>query len=145
MKHIKPYGLLEGYLSDFYEEMEEGSFQEVLEEILAKGSNCFFNRKDLEVIYTELLKNDTYFRLSTRSKVIDFRKPPYPILHKNTRVMAISSVYNNIHLGIMSWCIYAGEDDWFYCYLVKKNEKFDYKCDRLDGLLKFLKDSRLIK
>jgi len=45
---------------------EELFSQEVLEEILAKGSNCFFNRKDLEVISTELLKNDTYFRLSTR-------------------------------------------------------------------------------
>jgi hypothetical protein len=123
MKYLK---LFEDH-NDYYTQISEDEFNS--EEVI----QCDIDSRYVSIIKSQIKKE---FDLEwSRAGIIEINN-----------VMVVTRKYDN-------WIIYQAKDEWFY---VKKyaqdimagpyNDFYNYyKCDQIDGLIKYLKDNEIIK
>ncbi len=93
--------------------------------------------------------------ISIINKIFDKAKKTYPnIKYKvnlsiDNRTKEIINQYieinNTENIGITYGKFFSLKDEWYFGYIILDNRSVEnYKCDQLDGLIKLLKDKKLI-
>jgi len=157
MIHIK---LFEGFnTDDYYKEISEDDFYDMVMDGIDSNSEL----EDIGLDYFEKLKTyktDMNIRLNTSSRISS-------VIEKVVRIISIDStsvkfksqgerlreLEKRPHLGYY-FEVYGFTDEWFLVYFEdwsRSNNKVDsllnqkyYKCDQMDGLIKFLKDKNIL-
>jgi len=136
MKHLKHYTLLENK-NEFYEEVDLSTF---LNSLLDDSDRIRFDDKLYKKILS-LFTKDLMDRIPTSNGI--YKRP---LLQKdvslslNKYCISVTNLYNGIDISI-------SDDEWYYVMLrgeVIGYETKYYKCDQYEGLVKLLKDFKLI-
>jgi hypothetical protein len=138
MKHLKHYTLLENK-NEFYEEVDQSTFIDSL--ILDDAARIRFDdklyKKILSLFTKDLMdwipkSNNGIYKRPLLKKEVSLSLSKYCI--------SVTNFYNAIDISIT-------DDEWYYVMLSGEVIGYEikyYKCDQYEGLVKLLKDFKLI-
>jgi hypothetical protein len=134
MKHLKHYTLLENK-NEFYEEVDQSTFIDYDAARIRFDDKLY--KKILSLFTKDLMdwipkSNNGIYKRPLLQKDVSLSLSKYCI--------SVTNLYNGIDISI-------ADDEWYYVMLrgeVIGYETKYYKCDQYEGLVKLLKDFKLI-